>query len=979
MKVVAASILAGALFSPADAAAQQLSTRRYDVPDGLAHGLVAAIHQDRQGYLWFATHEGLSRFDGYQFTNYGVRDGLGSFIVNTVQEDRRGRIWVGTNGGGVARLQNDPAARSADAKGQQTFVAFRVGESGDANQVNRILFDAEGSLWCVTDAGLYRSVGSIDEPTFRRVLPGVTPLFRQAAYEDAKGRLWFGLREQLVEYDHGAMSRHVPRTHEPRPHEIVQVLEDDRGRLLAVDSYGVYELIESSGEAPRWRPLPIRMTPAQTLICAAVHAGALWIGSSMGVIAVADDRQSRYTTEEGLSDNFIGAISEDRDGNLWIGTGSRGVSRLAGASPLVTTGKEGLPAANVRAIAVSRDGRLYAVLENGAAVEIVDGRATPVPSSDPSRVVTQVVQDRQGRWWVGTDAGLYRFEGPALQLTRGRRVTAADGLPPGPIGQMVVDTAGRLWVTVADGASGRYSLHRLDPSQPPPARFYQATTDPLPNLRSIRTDRAGTLWFVGFGYLARLDGGRLVPFQSGDGLPGNENRALLFDSRGWLWLGLRYHGLSVTQHPSDAHPAWTSYTTETGLASDTVWDLVEGDDGRIYVATGRGLDQFDPATGRIRHVTSEYVYSCTKDRQGHIWTAGLGSLSKIDPRRLTDAAAPPAYVTRVRSAGESLTLPETGAVHIPFRTLTSNSSLSIDFVALSFQRENALTYQYRLQPVDRDWSAPTTLRSVNYARLAPGSYQFLVRATNQEGVVSPEPATFAFRVLAPVWQRWWFVALALTGLGWHRARLRRVVAMERIRRQLATDLHDDVGSGLVQVAILSEVAKRGASPGGEKLMDEVAHLARTMRGSMADIIWAVDPRHDNLTDLVARMKQVAYNLIEANGLRVDWHLLDAAELARINLAPDVRRHLLLIFTESLTNIARHARATVVRVDVLSRGRNLQLTVNDNGCGFDPGAPADGHGHGLYSLRERAAEIGARLSIDSRPGEGTAVTLILPLK
>ncbi|MFS8087362.1 MAG: sensor histidine kinase, partial [Acidobacteriota bacterium] len=230
----------------------------------------------------------------------------------------------------------------------------------------------------------------------------------------------------------------------------------------------------------------------------------------------------------------------------------------------------------------------------------------------------------------------------------------------------------------------------------------------------------------------------------------------------------------------------------------------------------------------------------------------------------------------------------------------------------------------------------------------------------------------------------WFISIVFAfilagSLALHRFRLRQFMAMEKIRRQVATDLHDDVGSGLAQVAILSEVAKREASADGQKLMNEVADLARSMRESMGDIVWAVDPRHDKLTDLVARMKQVAYNLIEANGLRVEWHIIDAGELARINLGPDVRRHLLLIFKEALTNVARHAQATQVRVEILARGRTLQLSVKDNGRGFDQNMTSNGQGRGLQGLRERAHELGAKLSIESPAGAGTLVTLNLPLK
>src|SRR5215470_8009787 len=150
------------LFAALPVCAQRLSVRRYDVSDGLAHGHVKAIHQDRKGYIWFGTLEGLSRFDGYHFTNYSERDGLGHAIVNDIAEDRQGRLWVGTNGGGVARLIDDPQESVVGGKqwtpdsGPVTrpkFVNFRVGDSSYSNNVNALLFDAHNNLWCATDVG----------------------------------------------------------------------------------------------------------------------------------------------------------------------------------------------------------------------------------------------------------------------------------------------------------------------------------------------------------------------------------------------------------------------------------------------------------------------------------------------------------------------------------------------------------------------------------------------------------------------------------------------------------------------------------------------------------------------------------------------------------------------------------------------------------------------------------------------------------
>lgn len=249
-------------------------------------------------------------------------------------------------------------------------------------------------------------------------------------------------------------------------------------------------------------------------------------------------------------------------------------------------------------------------------------------------------------------------------------------------------------------------------------------------------------------------------------------------------------------------------------------------------------------------------------------------------------------------------------------------------------------------------------------------------------MASPEPAVLSFRILPPVWRRWWFLSLVTVvlvagALALHHVRVRQILAMERIRRQIATDLHDDIGSGPSQIAILSEVAKREASPSETELLNEVASLARSTRDSMSDIVWAVNPRKDRLTDLVRRMRQAAFNLLEAEGLRVEFRAPKDSEIEGIGLAPDRRRHVLLIFKEAITNVARHAQATRVDVDITLEADVLRLTIRDDGLGFDPEVGQDGHG--LQSLRERSAHLEARLEMESAAGRGTTVRVTIPLR
>jgi signal transduction histidine kinase len=325
-------------------------------------------------------------------------------------------------------------------------------------------------------------------------------------------------------------------------------------------------------------------------------------------------------------------------------------------------------------------------------------------------------------------------------------------------------------------------------------------------------------------------------------------------------------------------------------------------------------------------------------------------------------------------------LPERGGLSAAAGTLpASTAHLQIEYGAVSFR--GPVSYRYRLTGLDDTWSAPTTERAVTYARLAPGAYRFEVRATGAAGLDSPEAATLEFRILAPVWRRSWFIAAAAfvtigIGLALHRLRVRQLLALERIRQQVATDLHDDIGSGLSQIAVLSEVASRRVPPGSAPAMHEIAGLARAMRESMGEIVWAIDPRRDRLADLVRRMRHAAFNLLEAADVRVEFVAPDEDVIGKMALGPASRRHVLLAFKEVMTNIARHAHATQVRVDITVGKGTLSMTVADDGLGFDP--KADHQGHGLASLKARAAALAGTLDIASSAGRGTTVRFVVPL-
>src|SRR5215831_19383395 len=474
--VLAQSVAAPVLQPASTASAQQLSIRHYDVSDGLAHSHVSAMHQDAKGYLWLATWEGLSRFDGYRFTNYTQADGLGDPIINDIVEDRHGRLWVATNGGGIARLNDDRGISSGSTAGKR-FTAFHLSDWNRANRVNAMVFDSQNNLWCATDGGLYR--GSVDQsgrPDFNLVVP-FTGENHMVAFADRQDRLWFGMRNDLIEVANGQVIKYGAND-QVGQHQITSITEIG-DRVMVANEADLFELAspDASGRGT-WKRLPLVLGLNQginTLFCDA--AGTLWIGTWNGLIKYRDGKQVLYTTNQGLSSDAVLSLTDDRDGNLWIGTVGGGVSKLSSELIVSFTRAEGLPNQDVRKVIEDRAGNIYASISDGGLVRIVEGKAVPVPGSQLPPFTNfneRVIQDQHGDWWIGTNSGLYRFQGPELQLSRGQRLTAGNGLSEKPMGGLYEDPAGKLWVSPED-----QGLYLLDLSQKGPVAFKQvAAPDP---------------------------------------------------------------------------------------------------------------------------------------------------------------------------------------------------------------------------------------------------------------------------------------------------------------------------------------------------------------------------------------------------------------------------------------------------------------------------------------------------------------------
>jgi signal transduction histidine kinase len=258
----------------------------------------------------------------------------------------------------------------------------------------------------------------------------------------------------------------------------------------------------------------------------------------------------------------------------------------------------------------------------------------------------------------------------------------------------------------------------------------------------------------------------------------------------------------------------------------------------------------------------------------------------------------------------------------------------------------------------------------------------MVRAVNQNGDTSERPAVIQFHILPPVWQRWWlitFVAIVvgLAAYRFYRYRVARLVELERVRTRIATDLHDDIGSNLSRIAILSEVATQRVDGTNVQVREPLSLIAATSRelvDSMSDIVWAVNPNKDHISDLAQRMRRFASDVFTARN--IEFHFRAPSVEADLKLSADVRRQVFLIFKESVNNSVRHSGCTEVDIELRIEAGWLTLTLKDNGKGFNPAGIGDGNG--LVNMSARAKSMGGKIDVKSSKGEGVTVTLKAPL-
>ena len=972
------------LAGPLPAAESDWLIHTWQSDDGLPNNNVTSVAQSPDGYLWIADPSRLARFDGVSFVNIASRDIVPEYRqkFTTLLRSRNGGLWMGMDRGTVVYL---------DGNALRIYTNNLPGE-----YVNSLLEDDDGGVW-ITFAG--QSICRIHNGQVTRfgATNGLPSGYTCGLARDNHGGLWFAKGSQVGTVQDG---RFV----------MLADLRQTINGIAAASQGGVWVNAENhllrvavDGSVDDYGAFSTQKVPPQASPLMEDSDHSVWIGTlDTGLFRFNGSGFEKIP----VSHRQISCLFKDDENNLWVGTGGGGLNRVTRRTVELESTEKGLPFEAVQSICEDNKGVIWATTQNGfVACRSNDTWSVVITNRSRGGMASCVAADTNGTLWIGTHSslldtlndGIIHYIGKrdglagrvihALLVTRSGDIILGqenpeaiqryhDGkfftykLPPNlrVIRALVEDQAGNIWVGTSTGVLLRLTGDEVFDET--------AHTTGVPMaIRCFYVDPEGALWigYAGWG-LGRLKDGRFKRISVENGLYDYNISQIVADDRGWMWFGADHGIFKARQH-----------------------ELGEVMAGRlpkmqcVHYGRDEGLPSLQANFGDCP--------GAMRSHDGRLWMPMRSALAVIDPDKISEHGTP-AHARLEQVIVDEKLVAAYGSI-LPVRTAedlrTSKLRLRLppgyrrlefDFTAPNFTAPENVRFRYCLVGFDNHWIDAATQRKVTYSRLAAGDYEFKVAACNSDGVWETTNASLMFTVDPFFWQTWWFrlcalalVVIIVRYISVHRLRrrlqsLEQQAALDKERARIAKDLHDDLGTRLTKIILLTGLAQRDLPERlrAEEHLKKISSAARRVVKSLDETVWAVNPRNDTLPHLIGYIGQFAVEFLQSAEIRCR---VDLPEHPPERLVPAAARHnLFLAVKEALNNIVRHSNATEVWLRIVATDESLGISIEDNGRGFGLTPEREG-ADGLLNMRQRLEEIGGEFRLTSNAGGGTQISFICP--
>ncbi len=1047
---------------------QEFKFNKLTSEEGLSNSFVNCLLQDRTGFIWFGTDDGLNRFDGYNIKVYrnhpDDNSSISDNIIWALHEDRSGNLWIGTKSGGLNKYNPHT----------DTFEHWALdSNSTDVINITYIYEDSKKNIWIGTyKNGIYR-------------------------FNPSQNKLdnW-----QNTPNNPAILSDNF----------ITSIIEDHNSSIWAAAYSGLNKFNPAQTENPFTKILNYNYTPIWHLSESVFFENTIWMGTLNGLLKF--DPLTESFTKVILPDNYglqfgssVSSVAEEEylgERFLWIGTygglirlnltndnKERFVHRKKADSELLSN--------QIHDIILDKSGVVWIASENG--VNFYSLKHSKFNSKTPAisfladvlallkNNIRAITQTKDKSLWFGTDEGLFGIR----DSDGNRSVVQNSKLSSLNVWSLFSGSADNLWIGTYGQGLKELNL-KTNQLKSWSVNNPDFNVSAFNYIKTILEDNDGLIW-IGFwgGGLARLNPltGKVDHWRNEKNNPSslsyNDVWVLHKDKKGRIWIGTNGGGLDLYQGKKQYNfYNWNSdRKNKQRLSSNSIYSICESfagnrsdDQTLLWIGTANGLNKFvikndegssdgSKLTVEVQHYTVDdglpdnAIESITEDKQGNLWigtSSGISyfniteenftnyttadglngssfnssaafttkdgimffgctnGLNYFDPDRITQLTySPPVIITDFQILNQPAELENKSAHRTSifnsksFELSYNQNDFSFQFTSLDYNAPEMNQYAYFMEGFDKDWIYSGKRHFVTYTNLDPGEYVFQVKATNSDGVWSNQVAKISIVINPPFWATWWAYTIyfiSLVGLLYfirytelkrrkkkEEERLRREreaallreaelkaknieqekeIEKQKIRNRIAQDLHDEIGSNLSSISLMSELIQKDKKINAEasEKIERIHKVAKVSTQAMRDIVWLTNPSSDSLRDLIAKMKEVADNTLGKFDLYFDY----PKDVSEITLLPETKRNIFFIYKETLNNIVKHAEAKFVWIKFEIENSSIFLSIKDDGRGFNVSAGYGGNG--LKNIRSRAKEINADLKFESTPGKGTLLEL-----
>ncbi|MEM6319493.1 MAG: two-component regulator propeller domain-containing protein [Bacteroidota bacterium] len=780
---------------------QQLYFNKLTSKEGLSENVVNVVYQDSKGFMWFGTNDGLNKFDGYEFTIYQPDDeraaSINSNLVFALTEDHYERLWVGTTGKGLNYF----------SLSNESFRTLRH-QPNDENSLSndfilRLLTDRMGRIWVATVKGL--DVITFDknrEPRIKRIAfstkePSVTTIF-----EDKKGNILVGTRQGMFKINlpndlDKIRAQPISITDYSSNYNVYAIEEDHRGRLILATNSGLFMQRQPYNDATYEK-----LDDLNTVYSIVEdETNQIWIGSYSGLFHF-DNRTAnslptlvnQYTVSsdepDGIGNNIIRNLFIDNNGLIWLGTNGGGINFFnPKRKPFLHYGRklmyEDQNYSKIRSVLLDSNGFLWMGTEGGGLFhnqgENYESFVNFPSSTRPFALEEVTLQNKRSIWVGSEDAPFLR----QIDISSGRPTTVTTNTEfKGSTFAILQDKDGIIWIGTYRGGIHKWVPKADGSFKKTVFKFDKTNKNGLSNsiIRKIFEDNLGNIWIGtgnGLNKIAYADKNLAQPtFQvythevnNPQSLCHNYILDIYESVDGHIWIATLGGGLS-SFNPSTQR--FTNYGLENGLPNKSIKSILDDNQGHIWIASNKGLSQLNPQTGIIKNYYNEsglqgYEFLeavALKQYNSTLLFGGSNGFNVFNPEDIRDNTTPPKVVftemevlNQPINIGEKLnerillskTLSETEGIEL----YSEENNFSIGFSSLDYADVESMQYEYKLEGFDKDWvKADVDSRKAIYTNLRPGDYTLQVRAANQDGYWSAEPATLDIKVIPPWYLTW---------------------------------------------------------------------------------------------------------------------------------------------------------------------------------------------------------------------------------